>query len=181
MKKIITLVIMVGFATVLGAQSLADLARNEKERRKSLGGRRAPVVTNQDLLRVRKKPALELTVPEKEAEEYVEGPASEVPVPRTPAAARPVAAKAAPQPEGPPLETQLKAAEELAGLLETKIAKLRQDYSSQESMVPNYIIEQQLTETLERFQKAQAEAARLRTEIARKGPDGKREPGRSSP
>ena len=191
MKKTLVFLIMIGFAATLGAQSLAELARLEKARRNSLGDRRAPVITNLDLLRVTKKPAVEIVVPPSEIVELEEGMGVEAEVtdesvePET-AEVEPAVEEAAPDAIAPPagetaveaitppleapatgpsLEEQLQAAEELADLLETKIAKLKQDYSFQESMIPNYVIERQLTETLERLNKAQAEATRLRREI----------------
>jgi hypothetical protein len=189
MKKAMVFLVMLGFAATLGAQSLAELARLEKARRNSLGDRKAPVITNLDLLRVMKKPAVEIVVPPSEiaeleedmgaeeevADESVEPAAKEpAPVATAPPAGEAAVEVVTPPLEapaaGPSLEEQLQASEELADLLQTKIAKLKQDYSFQESMVPNYVIERQLTETLERLSRAQAEATRLRREIGLRKP-----------
>jgi hypothetical protein len=72
MKKAMVFLVMLGFAATLGAQSLAELARLEKARRNSLGDRKAPVITNLDLLRVMKKPAVEIVVPPSEIAELEE-------------------------------------------------------------------------------------------------------------
>ena len=61
MKRVIILLIAAGFAATLSAQSVVDLARKEKERREALKDRRATVVTNDDLLRVTKRPAVEIS------------------------------------------------------------------------------------------------------------------------
>lgn len=172
---------MIGFATALGAQSLVDLAKLEKERREGFKGRHAIVITERDLLRVKKRPAIEVAVeseviPEPDEGEILDTESASETSPPAPAASIPPAEEAIPGPivppvkapdVGPALKDQLLAAEELADLLGTKIAKLRRDYSSQENMVPNYVIEQQLTETLQRLQNAQAEAVRLKREIDR--------------
>jgi hypothetical protein len=181
MKKTLVFMIMIGFSATLGAQSLVVLARVEKARRESLGNRRGPVVTNADLLRVKLRPAVEVVVPEEEMGELGDGTETGEGLPAeagavgsdvaTPPAGETAAAPAEPGPEAaddePTLQVRLKTAEELTELLKTKIAALNQDYSYQTSMVPNYVIEQQLTETLQRLQTAQAEVIRLKREIAR--------------
>lgn len=75
-----------------------------------------------------------------------------------------------------PLDAQLQAAEELVDLLETKLAALKQEYEFQTSMVPNYVIEKQLNDTLQRLQKAQAQEARIRAEAEKRGRE-RRPPG----
>ncbi|MGB7294404.1 MAG: hypothetical protein WBC70_02350 [Candidatus Aminicenantales bacterium] len=45
------------------SQSLVEAAQKEKERRENLRGRRAVVVTNEDLANLRKKPAIVMSVP----------------------------------------------------------------------------------------------------------------------
>src|SRR5512136_1502996 len=49
----------------LHAQSVADLAKKEKERRAAIKGKPATVITNADLGKVKKKPAVEVAAPEK--------------------------------------------------------------------------------------------------------------------
>jgi len=63
------------------------------------------------------------------------------------------------------LEAQLQAAEERVDLLETKMAALRQQYESQDAMVPGYVIQQQIAETSENLARAQAQLARIRGEL----------------
>jgi hypothetical protein len=63
MKRAIVFLVLAGFAATLSAQSVADLARRERERRESLKGRRSPIITNEDLLRITKRPAIEISAP----------------------------------------------------------------------------------------------------------------------
>lgn len=196
MKRAIVFLIIAGFATTLGAQSVAELARKERERRESLRDRRAAVITNDDLLRLKKRPAIDVSSgppgwdivvadePERGLDQDViaaPGTAAAAPAGAsrriTPRVAPPGPSligdaettdqTAAPLGSGP-LEAQLRAAEELVDLLETKMAALKQEYEFQTGMVPNYVIEQQLTETFQRLQKAQAQEARIRAEYEKR-------------
>jgi uncharacterized small protein (DUF1192 family) len=45
---------------------------------------------------------------------------------------------------------------------------LRQQFESQDAMVPGYVIQQQLDETNQRLLKAQAQQARIEAQIAKK-------------
>jgi hypothetical protein len=200
MKRVITFLVLVGFAASLGAQSVAELARKERERRESLKDRRAAtVITNDDLLRLKKRPAIDVSSgppgwdivvaddPDRGLDQdVIAAPGTAAAAPAAPAgASRRVTPRVAPP--GPsligdaettdhtaaplgsgPLEAQLRAAEELVDLLETKMAALKQEYEFQTGMVPGYVIEEQLTETLQRLQKAQAQAARIRAEYEKR-------------
>jgi hypothetical protein len=56
------------------SQSLVELSKREKARREGLKGKNAVVVTNEDLAKVKKKPAVEVVLPEPPMEESaVEG------------------------------------------------------------------------------------------------------------
>ena len=55
-------------ATFLQPQSLADLAKKEKERRQALKGKGAAVVTNAELAKVKKRAAVETASQEQAAE-----------------------------------------------------------------------------------------------------------------
>ncbi|MCX6563644.1 MAG: hypothetical protein NTU60_08575, partial [Candidatus Aminicenantes bacterium] len=58
-KKIVIFVFLPLFLASLGlAQSLVEAAKKEKERRENLKGRITSVVTNADLAKVKKKPAV---------------------------------------------------------------------------------------------------------------------------
>jgi hypothetical protein len=197
MKRLIALLIVFGFAATLSAQSVADLARKERERREALKGRRAVVVTNDDLLRITKRPAVEVSpqaagwdiVEADEPDRIMEQEAAAGPgaVVSAPSAAEGTSRRITPRVAAPgpslmgdpeavdqtstgagPLEAQLQAAEELVDLLETKLAALKQEYEFQTSMVPNYVIEKQLNDTYQRLMKAQAQEARIRADFEKK-------------
>ena len=58
MKRALIFLAVIGFAASLGAQSLVELAKREKERRESFRGRHAVFVKNLDLLQVKKVAAV---------------------------------------------------------------------------------------------------------------------------
>lgn len=203
MKRFLALIAVLGFASLLGAQSLTDLAKIEKARRESLKGRHAVVIGNAELLRVKKVPAVQVTNPGEIPGETVSEEGQDVepaPVPEESEPANLPSGSGAPQsrritpsvgPNGPlitgdvnrdqiegrgTLEAQLKAANEVVDLLTTKMASLRQQFESQDAMVPGYLIQQQLDETSQRLFKAQAQQARIEAQIA-KGAPAKKAPG----
>lgn len=202
MKRFLLLIVVLALAASLGAQSLADLAKKEKARRESLGGRHAAVVKNADLLRVQKVPAVQITIAEETAGETVSGEGQYVEPETVSEEAEPASlpsGSGAPSgrrivpsvaPNGPlitgdvnrdqaegrgTLEAQLKAASELVDLLTTKMAALRQQFESQDAMVPGYVIQQQLDETNQRLLKAKAQQARIEAQMA-KGATPKKAP-----
>jgi len=52
---------LIFMVALLSAQSLVELAKKEKERRAKLKKKSSVVVTNADLARIKKKPAVEVT------------------------------------------------------------------------------------------------------------------------
>ncbi len=200
MKRIAIVIVVLGLAASLGAQSLVELAKKEKARRESLKGRHAVVIKNSDLLRVEKVPAVEVVVPEPAVGEDILGeegtiepgslpdeaaPASLPSGSGAPSGRRIVPAVGADGPlitgdvnrdqEGPggTIEAQLEAARDLVDLLTTKMNALRQQFEFQDAMVPGYVIQKQLDETNQRLAKAQAQQARIEAQIAKKTPAGK--------
>jgi len=75
------------------------------------------------------------------------------------------------------LEAQLKASKDLIDLLTTKMNALRQQYEAQDSMVPGYVIQQQLDEMGQRLVKAEAQQARIEAMIENNGA-AKKVPGK---
>lgn len=200
MKRVFTLIAVLGLSASLGAQSLVELAKKEKARRESLKTH-AAVIKNADLLRVEKVPAVEVIPPEPEiAEELfgesvagapdpVSGEAGSASLPSgSGAPGRRIVPTVGPEgplitgeagrdQEGPggTLEAQLAAAKDLVDLLTTKMNALRQQFEYQDAMVPGYVIQQQLDDTNQRLLKAQAQQARIEAQIT------KRAPGKKSP
>jgi len=169
MKKALIFLAVLGLTASLGAQSVADLAKREKERREGLKGRHAVVVKNRDLLRVQKLPAVEVTNPDTAVGEDGMGEAQAVDpatissnadqaVPLSGSGAPPVQKIVPPvaadgstlmgsgesvnqASSGETLEVQLKAAADLVDLLTLKLSALRQQYEFQDAMVPGTVIQ----------------------------------------
>jgi hypothetical protein len=194
MKRAFLFFVVFGLAASLGAQSLADLAKQEKARRESLKGRHAVVVRNADLLKVQKAPAVQITEPEVAEPFDAENaaPEPETVLGEDEQANLPSGSGAPPNrryvpraaPDGPlitgeanrdseegggTLDAQLKASKDLVDLLTTKMNALRQQYEAQDSMVPGYVIQQQLDETNQRLVKAQAQQARIEAMVEKRG------------
>jgi len=195
MKKALIFLAVLGLTASLGAQSVVELAKREKERRASLKGPHAIVARNHDLLRVKKLPAVEVTNPDAvtnepgqdfgedvaadsaDAEQSVPPSGSGAPpirriVPRVAAAGPTLMGDGAATDQatsGVTLDAQLKSAQELVDLLTTKMNALRQQYEFQDAMVPGYVIQEQIAETNQRLLKAQAQEARIQAELEKKG------------
>jgi hypothetical protein len=192
MKRSFLIVVVIGLAASVGAQSLTELAKKEKARREALKGKSAAVVTNADILKVKNTRAVEVVPPEAVGSEVLEGeetgtgletggqeaetadlnsesgaPPGRRNVPRT-APDGPLITDGGDQAEGRGTpETQLKAAKELVDLLTTKMSALRQQFEYQDAMVPGYVTQQQLDETYQRLLKAQAQQAQIEAQIAK--------------
>jgi hypothetical protein len=191
MKKALVFLVVLGLTASLGAQSVVELAKREKERREGLKGRHAVVVKNHDLLRVKKVAAVQVTDPDASVPEAQNVEPATVSSDTEPAnlpsgSGAPGGRRIVPSvsPNGPlitgdldrdqtegrgTLEAQFKAANELVDLLTTKMNALRQQYENQDAMVPGYVIQEQIAETNQRLVKAQAQEARIRSEMEKKG------------
>jgi hypothetical protein len=196
MKRIsIVIAALIVLAGSVSAQSLVELAKQEKARRESFKGRHAQVIRAADLLRVQKVPGVQVAVPEPEsgdtglAEGLEAEPAAGIDEPDytvqpsgSGAPSRRIMPAVAPngplitgeanrdQAEGGgTLEAQLKATQEQVDLLTTKMAALRQQFEAQDAMVPGSVIQQQMDETNQRLLKAQAQQARIEAMMGKTG------------
>ena len=194
MKRLLIVLAVIAFAASLGAQSLTELAKREKARRESFRGRHAVVITNQDLLLVKKVPAIEVTIPEGESREALppedqQAAATDIggeaglatPPPGSEAGSEPPEAEQNVTDEipdsGEPLEDQLKAVDKLVEELTTEMSSLRQQFEAQNAMVPGGVIQQQIEETFQRLTQAQARQAKIREKMGSKAPPIKKDPG----
>jgi len=185
MKRVLIFLAVLGFAASLGAQSLVELAKREKERRESFRGHHAVLVKNQDLLRVKKVPAVEVTNPDalsgNDLQAADQGAAATDGSEDAGLATPPSAAKAASGPAlmgdtatddptegGGPLEDQLKAADELVDQLTAEMNALLQQYEAQNTMVPGSVIQQQIEETNQRFVRAQTRQSKILAKMGKK-------------
>jgi hypothetical protein len=205
MKRLFLIVVTLALACALGAQSLAELSKREKARRESLKGQRAAVVTNLDLLRVKKTTAVEVVPPEAEGDIVLEGedpqeaqetglaegqaitepsgsgaPSGRRIVPRVGQDGPVITADANRDmiEPGGTLEAQLEAAKQMVDLLTTKMNALRQQFEYQDAMVPGYVIQKQLDDTNQRLLKAQAQMDRIEALVEKKAP-GRKTPGQT--
>jgi len=203
MKRLFLIVAVLALACALSAQSLAELSKREKARRESLKGERAAVVTNVDLLRVKKTTAVEVVPPEAEGDIVLEGEEPQVSqetglsenqtITEPSGSGAPSGRRIVPRvgTDGPvitadanrdliepggTLEAQLAAAKEMVDLLTTKMNALRQQFEYQDAMVPGYVIQKQLDDTNQRLLKAQAQMARIEGLVEKKAP-GRKTPG----
>lgn len=190
MKRALIFLAVIGLAASLGAQSLVELAKREKERRESFRGRHAVLVTNRGLLLVKKVAAVEVTNPDAVPGDDLQGAAATnvsddaglaAPPPGSKAASRPTRmgdnATDDPTEGGGPLEDQLKAADELVDQLTTEMNALLQQYEAQNAMVPGSVIQQQIEETNQRLVRAQARQSRIQAKMGIKSPALKKDPG----
>jgi len=152
-------------------QTLAEVAQKERERRAQLKGKKAVVITNADLSKLKKKPALETPAgpPAPEAEPIV---APEMKLPDQVGPSEPPAAEASPAPEpaAPDLKTlqeRLDKAQEYVELLTLKMGALWQQFYSQEDMTTKDAVQQSIAETYIKLQKAQEEEIQARRDLER--------------
>jgi hypothetical protein len=170
-------------SSLLFPQTLAEIARKERERRAALKGRRAAVITNADLAKLKKKPALEVPIPPPEpvTEEIV------LPETSPPAAVEPQAQPPAALPaEADPVPPDLKAlqerwekAKEYVELLTLKMGALWQQFYSQEDMTTKDSLQQSIAETFIKLQKAQEEETQARVDLEKFLGQQKKDPAAS--
>jgi hypothetical protein len=185
MKRALIVVAVLGLTASLGAQSLVELAKREKERRAQFRGRHAAVVTSRELALVKKTGAVVVTIPESwPGDETAAGTGPEaaetvydgglVASPSDPGAAGEAAAAAETAEDPIPdsaeaLADQLRAIDELVDGLTAEMNALRQRYESQNSMVPGYVIQEQLDELNRRLTRAQARQAAIEAKMVKLG------------
>jgi hypothetical protein len=185
MKKLLgaaTILILMGS---LYGQSVVELSRKEKERREALRSHRAKVVTNADLAAVRKTEAVIVSNPDSAAdtgEAAAEGPqiipsvAPPAGEDSQPVVMVPTVARNGPAlftndtagdalASGKSLEDRLKAATELVDLLTTKMNALWQEFYNLNTMTTQDRIQQQIDETYQKLLKAQADEAKLKSQL----------------
>lgn len=181
MKRLFTVIVVMGLASSLGAQSLVELAKREKERRAQFQGRRGIVVTSRELRLVKKMNAVVVTPAEGESGDGREADAAEVPTSggllterdevRSEAAGQPAAQ--AQEPEEPLADTaealadQLQAVDALVEDLTAEMNMLRQQFESQNAMVPGYVIQERLDDTGLRLARAQARQSAIEAKMTK--------------
>ncbi len=155
-------------STSFSAQSVAELAKKERERRESLKDKKSVVITNEDLARIKRKPALETNIVVEEAK-TTETTSGGEPV-RTEFRVIPDQKTSSPSVSSlandqKALEEAYQKAKEYTELLTLKLNALWQEFYSLDDMTPRDTIQQAIAETFLKLQKAQEEEEKLRKEL----------------
>lgn len=162
---------MVLLASFLYPQSLAEIAKKERERRAKLKARASVVVTNADLAKMKKKPALE--VPPAPPEPILE--TAEMPEAQSAAADRgqePAGTAASSEENVPPPDLQarqekLEKAREYVELLTLKMSALWQQFYGLVDVGAKEAVQKDIGETFIKLQKAQEDETQARLELER--------------
>lgn len=188
MKKIVPLVFLpLLLASFLQSQSLAELAKKEKERRAALKGK-ATVVTSADIAKVKKRPAVEAMEAQAAEGEAVADEAATPPEGTPPAQGEQAAAAAPPAKTEP--ETAAPTAEDIAAksaaeiqkkqkeladaaqekielveLLNLKLSSLYQEFQGLDNMKSRELIQQQISDTYDKLLKAETDSAKAQKDL----------------
>jgi len=183
-KKILaSLVLPLLLASFLQSQSLAELAKKEKERRAALKGKSAKVVTTADLAKVKRQPSVVATGEEQVADETAaqgeqgDAKAQQEGAPpaavEQPGAAATGADKPAEEasPGSPPAMSEkdfqakqtelvdaIKQKQEMVDLLTLKMNALYQQFYSLDNMKSREVIQLQISDTYDKLLKAEIDA-----------------------
>jgi len=173
-------------ASFLHSQSLTELAKKEKERREALKGKSARVVTNADLAKIKKRPAVELgttveemTLEELQALETAEAGQTQTETVPPGQSGEAAAVEEIPETkaeESPMSEREFKArlaelqgkveqAQELIDLMSLKMNALWQEFYSLDDMTSRELIQMQISQTYEKLTKAQVDWQKAQTEL----------------
>lgn len=183
-KLLAALVCPLLLASFLQSQSLAELAKKEKERRAAMKGK-GTVITSADIAKVKKRPAVEavpdtvMTEGEAQAAEAAVG----APPEGTPPAGQQAAEAAAEEPAPTPEEDQAaqaakdlekKQAEladlaqqkaEMVELLTLKMNTLYQEFYGLENLKSRELLQVQISDTYDKLLKAETESAKAQKDL----------------
>jgi hypothetical protein len=148
-------------ASFLQSQSLADLAKKEKERRAALKGK-ATVITTADLAKVKKRPAVEST-----GQEQAAGAAAQV---EKPAEEKPSANPASPtaqdvQKKQNELAETAQQKADMVDLLTTKMNALYQEFYGLDNLKSREMVQLQISDTYDKLLKAETESAKAKKDL----------------
>jgi len=152
-------------------QSLTEIAKKEKARREVLKEKKSLAVTNADLAKVKKKPAIEVSAEaeakaiEAKNEAAVEGQAGEALKAEETPEDTPAEARKRFEEQRVELETALAKAKENVELLSQKMRALTQQFYSFNSMTPKDQIQKAMAETFQTLQAAQADEAEAKNAL----------------
>jgi hypothetical protein len=181
-KLVASLFLPLLLVSFLQSQSLADLAKKEKERRAALKGK-ATTITTADLAKVKKRPAVEPGNQEQAAEEGAAKSGPEGAPPAAGAQGADVAAQAAKPDEVTPAgekpaatapdiqKKQNELAEiaqqkaEMVDLLTTKMNALYQQFYGLDNLKSREMVQLQISDTYDKLLKAESESAKAKKDL----------------
>lgn len=154
-------------SSFLFSQSVAELAKKEKERREKLKGKKGAVITNAKLKETKRTPAVTTSRPATSTES-IQSPSS--PQPKSPpGTAQPGTTseldKTGDADSKADLEQKWQMAQEYVDLLTTKMNGLWQEYYSMDDMTDRSNIQRQIAETFQKLEKAKEDAAKAKKEL----------------
>jgi hypothetical protein len=179
-KFLVFLFLPLLLVSFLQSQSLADLARKEKVRRAALKGTGAAVVTDADLAKAKRKPAVESVGQEQTAEEAAaQAEQAEI---KAQQGEPPPAAAEKPAEVPPPGETPAmsekeflakqaelgeasKQKQEMVELLTLKLNSLYQELYGRDDMKSREVIQVQISDTYDKLLRAEAEANKAKKDL----------------
>lgn len=154
------------FTSFLSSQSLVELANKEKERRANLKGKKSIVITNADLKKIRKTPAI--SNPQVKLVKNKQPIRKETPK-QIPVRIRPPSTVKNIDSARPTtltnLEDKWSKAKEYVALLTLKMNALWQEFYSLDDMTPRDKIQREISETYLKLQKAQQDADKAKKEL----------------
>jgi len=169
-KKIFAFVFLpLLLSSFLYSQTLVEIAKKERERRESLKGKKARVITNADLAKLKKKPALEIPAaaasPSTEEAKTTEAlpPLAQEPQ-EQPSPVEPVLEEKS-QSTLKDLQQRWEKTKEYVDLLTLKMSALWQEYYGLDATTPKEALQLSIGETFIKLEKAQEEEARARQEL----------------
>lgn len=168
-------------SSFLLSQSLAEIAQKERERRASLKGKKVVVITNTDLARLKKRPALEIlhappapTLEERAAAvppSLAEQKPQETP---PPSASAPAAGDRKPA-TLQELQQRWDKAKEYVEFLTLKMGALWQEFNGLREAQSKEAVQQSIGETFAKLQTAQEEETKARQELEKFLAEAKKE------
>jgi hypothetical protein len=174
-------------SSMLLSQSLAEIAQKERERRAALKGQKVVVVTNAELGKVKRKPAVDVgeappaapaarpSTAESEQAALTETPAAAAKPPETP-----TTAGAPPGPAAVPqnlqvLQERWDKSKEYVELLTLKMSALWQEFNGLRDPHAQDAVRQSISETYAKLHTAQEEETKARLEFERSLGEAKKE------
>ncbi len=186
-KVLVSLFLPLLLVSFLQSQSLADLAKKEKERRAALKGKTATVITSADLAKANRRPAVEASGQEQIARETAaragqadvnapkgEAPpaggqaevgAAEKPAEQTPPGETPAMSEKDFQAKQAELVEAAKQKQEMVDLLTLKLNSLYQEFYGLDSIKSREILQIQISDTYDKLLKAETDAAKATKDL----------------